>query len=135
MNRPTIFRPRPVLALLAAACAALFLAGCVKAPPMTASEFRWQCNISGMDGSGGGGSNDNDNDGSRAGCDPFYQDHVCQEYSVRLEAFTGGLDECLALCRGLRDQFASERVYYDTCQSTVVEVADVCNRYCRRNFQ
>lgn len=134
MKRAIICRRRLVLALLAAACAALFLSGCVKAPPMTVSEFRWQCNFSGTDGSGGG-SNDNDNDGSRAGCDPFYQDQVCQEYSVRLEAFAGGLDDCLSLCKGVRDQLASERVYYDTCQSTVVEVADVCNRYCRRNFQ
>lgn len=138
MKRIFISRPR-MLMTLAAACVlgAAIVSGCgFKGPPMDLSEFRWQCNFAGTTGSGNNGSNNSsDNDGGNTGCDPFYQEQVCQEYSARLEAFTGSLDQCLQLCHEVRDQLAADRVYHDDCQGVVVEVADVCNRYCRRNFQ
>ncbi len=132
MNRTAPRRPLPLAVLL---CLAALVAGCgMKPPPMDHSEFRWQCNFAGTEGSGSGGD-DGGGFYGRMGCDPFYQEQVCQEYSTRLEAFSGGLQECLSLCAATGDQLSTDRVYHDDCQGVTVEIATICTRYCRRNFQ
>jgi len=138
MKRAHTSRSRLMLAVAAICVLGLAaVSGCgFKAPPMDMSEFRWQCNFAGSTGSGSHSSGGSDDmDGGTAGCDPFYQEQICQEYSARLEAFKGGLPECLELCHEVNNQLASDRGYHDTCQGVTQEVADICNSYCRRNFQ
>lgn len=102
---------------------------CGKPPPMTLSDFRWQCNFAGS-----GGGSDSDRFGGGADCDSFTQARICQDYSNRIEAFSGNLEECLDMCRDADRLESGERVYHWSCQGVVREVASLCTRYCRRNY-
>ncbi|EPR32989.1 hypothetical protein dsat_0430 [Alkalidesulfovibrio alkalitolerans DSM 16529] len=108
------------------------IGACGKPPPMTLSDFRWECNMAGRTG---GTQLRDGSDGGPTGCDPFAQAEICRGYSSRIEAFSGTLDECLQMCRDASAEMYSQQVYHWTCQEVANQVATTCTLYCRRNYQ
>ncbi|EPR43387.1 hypothetical protein dsx2_2431 [Desulfovibrio sp. X2] len=118
-----------------AALALSVSAGCgLKPAPMDISDFRFQCRFASSPGTSGRGDN-NDGGGGVMGCDPFVQEQICNDYSSRLEAFNGDLQQCLNLCAQMRNEVASNRVYNPTCGSVTAQVDTICSLYCRRNYE
>ena len=112
---------------LAFVLAALFLAACSTAKPVSLSASRGFCNTAG----GYGSTGDNDS-GSGGSC--MEQIKICAMFFDPLAEGVADRASCLAQCGAVYAELFHVHVM-DDCRLGVAQANDLCEEYCRGNFQ
>ncbi len=114
-------------ALAALLLAAPLLAGCSAARPVGLSASRGFCNTAGSYGSNG-----NNDSGGGGSC--MEQLKICGKFFDPLAAGVADRVACLAQCGAANAELFHVHVL-DDCRLGVVQANDLCEEYCRGNFQ
>ena len=108
------------------ALAALLLAACAAARPMSLSEARSFCNTA------GGGISAGANDSGSGSC--MDQLKICSRFFDPLAAGVPSRSACLAQCSAANAELFHTHAA-DDCRPGLTRANDLCEEYCRSNFK